>query len=62
VLAGRVDEPKGDPGNTLDRDEIEAKALRLAAFSGAATPAEMASLFAKAWRLARTDRVGTLLG
>ena len=36
VLHGRVDEPKGDPGNTLSRDEITAKALRLAAFSGGA--------------------------
>jgi 2-methylcitrate dehydratase PrpD len=62
VLAGRVDEPKGDPGNSLGRDEIEAKALRLAAFSGAATPAEMTALFAKAWALAKADRVGALLG
>jgi 2-methylcitrate dehydratase PrpD len=62
VLTGRVDEPKGDPGNSLGRDEIEAKALRLAAFSGAATPAEMTALFAKAWVLAKADRVGALLG
>ena len=41
TLSGRVDEPKGDPGNSLDRAEIEAKALRLAAFSGAATAEEM---------------------
>jgi 2-methylcitrate dehydratase PrpD len=33
-----VDEPKGDPGNTLSREEITAKALRLAAFSGGAMP------------------------
>lgn len=50
VYEGRVDEPKGDPGNTLSRAEIEDKALRLAAFSGGATPSEMrtaiASLFA----------------
>jgi 2-methylcitrate dehydratase PrpD len=62
VFAGRVDEPKGDPGNTLDRDELEAKALRLAAHSGAATPAEMAALSAKAWGLAKAERVGILLG
>ena len=61
ILAGRVDEPKGDPGNTLERDEIEAKALRLAAFSGAATPQEMAALSARAWALARADRIGALL-
>jgi 2-methylcitrate dehydratase PrpD len=62
VLRGRVDEPKGDPGNSLSRAEIEAKALRLAAFSGAATPDEMASLCAKAWALAGAERVGPLLG
>ena len=61
VLRGRVDEPKGDPGNSLSRAEIEAKALRLAAFSGAATPREMATLFAKAWALASVGRVGRLL-
>ena len=32
TLDGRVDEPKGDPGNTLSRDEIDAKARRLAAY------------------------------
>jgi 2-methylcitrate dehydratase PrpD len=37
VLSARVDEPKGDPGNTLSRAEIEDKALRLAQFSGAAS-------------------------
>lgn len=38
---GRIDEPKGDPGNTLSRTEIEEKALRLAAYSQGATAAEM---------------------
>ena len=33
---GRVDEPKGDPGNTLSRAELEDKALRLASLPGAA--------------------------
>ena len=41
TLQGRVDEPKGDPGNTLSREEITAKAQRLAAWSGGANPAEM---------------------
>src|SRR5438552_13922123 len=41
TLHGRVDEPKGDPGNTLSRDELRAKALRLAAFGRAASEAEM---------------------
>jgi 2-methylcitrate dehydratase PrpD len=41
ILEGRVDEPKGDPGNTLSRAEIYDKALRLAAFSGGASAIEM---------------------
>ena len=44
-LAGRVDEPKGDPGNTLSRAELEAKALGLAEFSHSATPEEMSRWF-----------------
>jgi 2-methylcitrate dehydratase PrpD len=51
VLHGRVDEPKGDPGNTLSRDEITAKALRLAAHSGGATPDEMAAAVAQLWQV-----------
>jgi hypothetical protein len=35
TLHGRVEEPKGDPGNTLSREEITAKALRLIAYGGA---------------------------
>ncbi len=41
VIDGRVDEPKGDPGNTLSREEIQEKAFRLAAFSQGASKAEM---------------------
>ncbi|MGI4776592.1 MAG: MmgE/PrpD family protein [Janthinobacterium lividum] len=61
VLEGRVDEPKGDPGNTLDRDEITAKALRLAAFSGGATAAEMRFAIDALWRIADIGEVGPLL-
>ncbi|MDP2255198.1 MAG: MmgE/PrpD family protein [Polaromonas sp.] len=61
VLHGRVDEPKGDPGNTLSRDEITAKALRLAAFSGGATPAEMQAAVDALWQVAQWPRVGILL-
>lgn len=52
VLDGRIDEPKGDPGNTLSREEIEQKASRLAAFASAATESEMTAFYAWAWRLA----------
>ena len=62
VLQGRVDEPKGDPGNTLSREEITAKALRLAAFSGGASPAEMKAAVDRLWQVAEWPRVGPLLG
>jgi 2-methylcitrate dehydratase PrpD len=61
VLYGRVDEPKGDPGNTLSRDEITAKAQRLAAYSGAATPDEMSVAVNALWAIATLPRVGRLL-
>lgn len=60
ILHGRVDEPKGDPGNTLSRSELEAKALRLARFSGAADEAEMRSLIERVWRISSAERVGTI--
>ena len=56
-LAARVDEPKGDPGNTLDRSELEDKALRLAAYQGGASPAEMRGVIAQVWALADAARV-----
>lgn len=59
-LHGRVDEPKGDPGNTLSRAEIEDKAMRLAAFSGAATAAEMQMLFIKLWAITRQEHMTAL--
>ena len=61
VLHGRVDEPKGDPGNTLSRDEITAKAMRLAAHSGGATPDEMAAAVAQLWQVMQWPRVPCVL-
>ena len=61
ILNGRMDEPKGDPGNTLDREEITAKALRLAAFSGGATAQEMQQAVNALWGVSRWPRVGRLL-
>ena len=51
-FSSRVDEPKGDPGNTLSRAEIEAKAVRLAAYQGGASEAEMRGLIERVWALA----------
>ena len=61
VLIGRVDEPKGDPGNTLSREEITAKALRLAAFSGGASATEMQAAVDALWSVAHWPQVGALL-
>ncbi len=54
VLAARVDEPKGDPGNTLSRTELEAKALALAAYRGGASELEMRSVIRRVWKLAHS--------
>jgi 2-methylcitrate dehydratase PrpD len=61
ILQGRVEEPKGDPGNTLTRQELEEKALRLAQFSGAATAEEMVGVFGRIRELTRTEKVGRFL-
>jgi 2-methylcitrate dehydratase PrpD len=61
ILDGRVDEPKGDPGNTLSRHEITDKALRLAAFSGGASPAEMTKAIDLLWNIRKQAKIGSLL-
>jgi 2-methylcitrate dehydratase PrpD len=60
-LQGRVDEPKGDPGNTLTREELEKKALSLADFGGAATSTEMQAAFKRLWSITEAQQVGMLL-
>ena len=61
TLHGRVDEPKGDPGNTLTRSELEQKALRLAEFSGAVTAEEMNRIFSEIWNMTRITRIKSFL-
>ena len=61
VLDGRVDEPKGDPGNTLSRAEITDKALRLAAFSGGANPDEMNKAIDLLWNIRKQKSISKLL-
>jgi 2-methylcitrate dehydratase PrpD len=56
TLRAQVDEPKGDPGNTLSRRELEDKALALAAFSSAASAEEMGDAFQQVWTLAEAPR------
>ncbi|KCB42953.1 MmgE/PrpD family protein [Bordetella hinzii] len=60
-LSARVDEPKGDPGNTLSRAEIEAKMLSLGQYAGAARPEELRGLIDTVWNLAERPRVDALL-
>ena len=56
TLRAQVDEPKGDPGNTLSRRELEDKALGLAAFASAASAEEMRAMFQQVWTLAEASR------
>ncbi|WP_342065949.1 MmgE/PrpD family protein [Achromobacter kerstersii] len=61
TLHGRVDEPKGDPGNTLSRAEIEDKTLSLGRYADAATEQELRGLIDTIWGLEQVQKVGMLL-
>ena len=61
VYEGRVDEPKGDPGNTLSRIEITDKAMRLAAYSSGASPSEMAAAIDRLWNIRQQKVMGNLI-
>lgn len=61
VLKGRIDEPKGDPGNSLSREELKQKALRLASYSGGASAAEMQSAIDYLWNIEQVAKVGDVL-
>ncbi|MDM0012736.1 MmgE/PrpD family protein [Variovorax sp. J22P168] len=60
-LSGRVDEPKGDPGNTLSRTEIEDKMKRLAQYGGSATPQQTQALCDRIWSIAEAPNVGRMM-
>ena len=60
-LDGRVDEPKGDPGNTLSPAELEEKAVRLARYRDGASEPEARSAIAAIRALASTPRVPRFL-
>ena len=59
---GKVLEPKGDPGTTLSRAELETKALQLAVYRNGATSDEMRRVIARVWALADAPVVTHLLG
>jgi len=60
-LQARVDEPKGDPGNSLSRRELDEKALALAAYRDGATAGEMRRAIDALRSLRGSPRVGRLL-
>jgi 2-methylcitrate dehydratase PrpD len=61
TLTARIDCPKGDPGNPLTRQEIEDKAVRLAALRRGAEESEMRALIARIRALDEADDVRDLL-
>jgi len=58
---GRVDEPKGDPGNTLSRPEIEEKVMRLGTYKNAASASVVKSLTQKVWNLRNLSNLNGLM-
>jgi len=60
TLHGAIDEPKGDPGNSLSRGELEDKFRRLLAFAGKRSTDEANELIARVWRLRQTDDLSEL--
>lgn len=61
VLEARVDEPKGDPGNTLSPQEVDEKAMRLARYRDAASADGMREAIRRIRALAQARTVGPLL-
>jgi 2-methylcitrate dehydratase PrpD len=60
-FTSRVDVPKGDPENTLSREELEEKACKLANHGDGTTPEELRRLVDRAWNLANEDDLRDLL-
>lgn len=61
VFKGRVDEPKGDPGNTLSRPEIEDKVMRLGQYENAAPVETIKHLIDYVWDLQNKDVIEALV-
>ncbi|MFZ9103223.1 MAG: MmgE/PrpD family protein, partial [Burkholderiaceae bacterium] len=58
---GRVDDPKGDPGNTLSRPELEEKMQRLSEYGDRIDEAATDRLLARLWAIANAARVERLV-
>lgn len=61
TLNAGIDEPKGDPGNTLSRPELEDKVQRLLAFSGARTVEQSTALIQRVWQLRDAQDLADLI-
>lgn len=61
TLQGRIEEPKGDPGNTLSRDEITEKALRLAAYGSDIPKDKVRAAVQSLWSIAQVNPVQRLI-
>ena len=61
VFKGRVDEPKGDPGNTLSRPEIEDKVMRLGQYENAASVETIKHLIDYVWNLQNQEVIEALV-
>jgi 2-methylcitrate dehydratase PrpD len=60
-VVSRVDVPRGDPGNSLSRAELEDKARRLASYQQGASGEEIEQLIVRIWRLDQEAHVRDLL-
>jgi 2-methylcitrate dehydratase PrpD len=61
TFEGRVDDPKGDPGNTLTRAELEHKTITLGLYGDAATGDELKRSIASVWAITDAIAVPKLL-
>ena len=61
VLTSRVDVPKGDPENTLSREEIEEKTRSLAGYGGGTSSEEVRRIIERAWNLENEENLRDLL-
>jgi len=61
TFSGRVDEPKGDPGNTLSRDELDVKARALALSGHAVNDDELDELMKQIWQINCVNKIGAIL-
>lgn len=60
-LTAAIDEPKGDPGNTLSPDELEAKFRRLGARAGTWSTDDVEHLLTRIRALRTAPQIGSLL-